>query len=99
MAWTLIQRWFGGSRGNNRETGKARLQMILQVDRLETLGLTPDKIEAMRKDILETISRYIAIDSDRVKVDVQYEHTPAEVVINAPMVPHRPASASESPKS
>jgi cell division topological specificity factor len=98
MAWTALQRWFGGHRGNNRETGKARLQMILQVDRLETLGLTPDKIEAMRKDILETISRYIAIDSDRVKVDVQYEHTPAEVVINAPMI-SRPASVSESPKS
>jgi len=98
MAWTRIQRWFGGNKGNNRETGKARLQMILQVDRLETLGLTPDKIEAMRKDILETISRYIAIDSDRVKVDVQYEHTPAEVVINAPMA-SRPVSASESPKS
>ena len=52
----------------------------------------------MRKDILETISRYIAIDSDRVKVDIQYEHTPAEVVINAPMI-SRPASVSEAPKS
>ena len=98
MAWTLIQRWFSGNRGNNKETGKARLQMILQVDRLETLGLTPAKIEAMRKDILETISRYIAIDSDRVKVDIQYEHTPAEVVINAPMI-SRPVSVSEAPKS
>ena len=75
MVWTLIQRWFNGNKGNNKETGKARLQMILQVDRLETLGLTPAKIEAMRKDILETISRYIAIDSDRVKVDIQYEHS------------------------
>jgi len=97
MAWTFL-RWFSGGKGNNRETGKERLKMILQVDRLETLGLTPDKIEALRKELLATINRYIAIDSDKVKVDVQYEHTPAEVVINAPTIP-RPASVSESPKS
>jgi cell division topological specificity factor len=91
MAWTLMQKLFGakGSKGE----AKNRLQVVLVYDRL---GLTSEQMDALRKDIMETISRHIAIDPEGVKIDFQHEHSPAEVVINAPV---KRRSGTEAPKS
>ncbi|MEW6298452.1 MAG: cell division topological specificity factor MinE [Thermodesulfobacteriota bacterium] len=92
MSWgTLVQRLFGGK--GSKEEARNRLQMVLVLDRL---GLTSEQMEALRKDILETISRHIPIDSERVKIDFVHQHTPAEVVINAPVRRVRPTV--EAPK-
>jgi cell division topological specificity factor len=90
MAWgTLVQRIFGG-RESSKDLAKDRLQIVLVYDRL---GLSTEQMEALRKDILETISRHIAIDSERVKIDLVHKHTPVEVVINAPVMRRvRPAA-------
>lgn len=80
MAWTLVQKLFGakGSKGE----AKNRLQVVLVYDRL---GLSVDQMDALRKDIMETISRHISIDPEGVKIDFQHEHSLPEVVINAPV--------------
>ena len=80
MVWTLMQRLFG-AKGNKGEA-KNRLQVVLVYDRL---GLSAEQMDALRKDIMETISRHISIDPEGVKIDFQHEHSPAEVVINAPV--------------
>jgi cell division topological specificity factor len=90
MAWgTLVQRWFGnkGSAG----LAKDRLQVVVMYDRL---GLSAEQMEALRKDIMETISRHVAIDSERVKID--FMPTPAEVTITAPV--RRSRTRGEEPK-
>jgi cell division topological specificity factor MinE len=92
MAWgTFVQKWFGskGSAG----LAKDRLQVVVLYDRL---GLSADQLEALRKDILETISRHISIDSDRVTIDFWHNHTPAEVRITAPV--RRSRATSEPQK-
>lgn len=92
MTWgTLVQQLFGhkGSKGE----AKDRLQIVLVYDRL---GLSAEQMEALRKDIMETISRHIAIDAERVKIDLVHQHTPAEVVINAPV--RRVRRQAETPK-
>jgi cell division topological specificity factor MinE len=79
MAWgTFVQRMFGnkGSAG----LAKDRLQVVVMYDRM---GLSAEQMEALRKDIMETISRHVAIDSERVKID--FLPTPAEVTITAPV--------------
>jgi cell division topological specificity factor len=91
MAWGTLVQWFWGNKGSKGEA-KNRLQVVLVYDRL---GLSAEQMETLRKDILETISRHIAIDPEGVKIDFQHEHTPAEVVINAPV---RRMRASEAPK-
>jgi cell division topological specificity factor len=91
MTWgTLVQRLFG-NRGS-AEQAKDRLQIVLVYDRL---GLSADQMEALRKDILETISRHIAIDTEKVKIDFLHQHTPAEVVINAPVRRARPPAETQ----
>jgi cell division topological specificity factor len=91
MAWGTLVQWLWGNKGSKGEA-KNRLQVVLVYDRL---GLSGEQMEALRKDILETISRHIAIDPEGVKIDFQHEHSPAEVVINAPV---RRMRSSEAPK-
>jgi len=81
MAWgTFVQKLFGnkGSAG----LAKDRLKVVVMYDRL---GLSAEQLDALRKDILETISRHISVDSDRVTIDFHHNHTPAEVAIIAPV--------------
>jgi cell division topological specificity factor len=84
MSWGEIVQRFFGSRGSKDEA-KGRLQIVLAYDRL---GLSADQMEALRKDIMETISRHVAIDTDRVKIDFLQQH-PASVMIEAPVRPRR----------
>lgn len=84
MAWgALVQRFFGPK--GSKDEAKGRLQIVLAYDRL---GLSADQMEALRKDIMETISRHVAIDTDRVKIDFLQQH-PAAVMIEAPVRPRR----------
>ncbi|MGE0825294.1 MAG: cell division topological specificity factor MinE [Candidatus Binatia bacterium] len=80
---TLVQRFFGTK--GSKEEAKGRLQIVLAYDRL---GLSSEQMEALRKDIMVTISRHIAIDGERVQVDFLQEY-PAKVVINAPVARSR----------
>jgi cell division topological specificity factor len=92
MSWgTIVQKFFGAK--GSKEEAKGRLQIVLAYDRL---GLSAEQMEALRKDILEAISRHISIDVDRVKVDFLHQQNPAEVVINAPV--RRTRRPAEEPK-
>lgn len=84
MSWGEIVQRFFGTKGSKDEA-KGRLQIVLAYDRL---GLSADQMEALRKDIMETISRHVAIDTDRVKIDFLQQH-PAAVMIEAPVRPKR----------
>ena len=77
MSWGGIVQRFFGTRGSKDEA-KGRLQIVLAYDRL---GLSADQMEALRKDIMETISRHVAIDTDRVKIDFLQQN----VMIEAPV--------------
>lgn len=80
MAWTFVRQLFGvkGSKGE----AKSRLQVVLVYDRL---GLTGEQLDALRKDIMETISRHISIDPEGMKIDFLHEHSPAQIHIDAPV--------------
>ena len=89
---TLVQRFFGAK--GSKDEAKGRLQVVLAYDRL---GLSFEQMEALRKDIMEAISRHISIDADRVKIDFLHQQNPAEMVINAPVRRAR-RPADEQPK-
>lgn len=92
MSWgTIVQKFFGTK--GSKDEAKGRLQIVLAYDRL---GLSAEQMEALRKDILEAISRHISIDADRVKVDFLHQQNPAQVVINAPI--RRTRQPIEEPK-
>jgi cell division topological specificity factor len=59
-------------------TAKERLRLVLLSDHL---SLAPDVIEAMKRDLLEVLSRYVEIDV--ANADVTFEHRETEVAMLA----------------
>jgi cell division topological specificity factor len=67
----LFERLFGRNSGTQKPStpsgsgklAKDRLQMVLVQDRL---NLPSDKMEAMKREIIEVISKYVSVDLDKV---------------------------------
>ncbi|GAC1305543.1 MAG: hypothetical protein NVSMB19_17070 [Vulcanimicrobiaceae bacterium] len=75
-------------------TAKERLRLVLLSDHL---SLAPDVVEALKKDLLAVISRYVTIDS--AHADVTFEHRENEVAMlaNIPITGVRERTASPPP--
>jgi cell division topological specificity factor len=69
-----------GSRGSAQEA-KERLQFILFHDRID---LPPEQLEAMKREILEVISKYVAIEQDRVDIALQQRQRDSLIVAEIP---------------
>ncbi|MBE0690429.1 MAG: cell division topological specificity factor MinE, partial [Anaerolineae bacterium] len=54
-------------RGSGQQA-KDRLQFVLLHDRL---NMSPERMEAMKREILDVISKYVSIDSDNVDIALQ----------------------------
>lgn len=63
----FLNKLFG--RQNSGATAKERLRLVLMSDHL---SLAPDMIEAMKRDLVDVISRYVEVD--REKIDVHFEN-------------------------
>jgi cell division topological specificity factor MinE len=57
----LIERLFPRNNQTSREEAKRRLKLVLAHDRAD---LSAEMVEAMRKEIMEVVSRYVEIDTD-----------------------------------
>lgn len=72
-------------------TAKERLRLVLLSDHL---SLAPDVVDALKRDLLAVISRYVTIDS--AHADVTFEHRDNEVAMmaNIPITGVRERAAS-----
>ena len=52
----------------SKDTAKQRLKLVLIQDRLE---LAPEKLEEMKKDIWEVVSKYMVVNDDFMEFDVR----------------------------
>ncbi|KXK18467.1 MAG: cell division topological specificity factor [Chloroflexi bacterium OLB15] len=75
---SLIDRMLGRtSKTGTGSKAKERLQFILIHDRI---NLPPERLEAMKAEILQVISKYVSVDSSNVDIALQNrERTPAIV--------------------
>ncbi len=69
-----------GSKGSAQEA-KERLQFILFHDRID---LPPEQLEAMKREILEVISKYVSIEQDRVDIALQQRQRDSLIVAEIP---------------
>ncbi len=65
---SFFDRMFWRNREGSSSTAKDRFRFVLQYDRI---NIPPEKMEEMKREILEVISKYVAID--REKVDIALE--------------------------
>jgi cell division topological specificity factor len=64
----FFDRMRGRKPKKSAQAAKERLQFILFHDRID---LPPEKLDAMKREILEVISKYVAVEQDRVDIALQ----------------------------
>lgn len=77
MLKTIVRRFFG-EKGSG-ETARRRMQFVLMHDRLD---LTPDVLECLKNDIMLVLSRYMEIDHNTIRVDLEQGKDFAALVSN-----------------
>jgi cell division topological specificity factor len=76
-------------RGDNDGTGKqakSRLQFVLLHDRL---AIAPEKLEAMKAEVLEVIKKYIQVDTEHFDIALQRRESASLLVAEVPYLTSR----------
>ncbi len=60
-----------GTRKKTATVAKDRLQIILARERVDRKG--PDFLPELRQELLQVISKYVKIDLDQVKVNLEHD--------------------------
>lgn len=69
-------------RGSGQQA-KDRLQFVLLHDRL---NMSPERMEAMKREILGVISKYVSIDSDNVDIALQRRESASLLIAEVPFI-------------
>jgi cell division topological specificity factor len=85
----------GPGRGSSSKA-KERLQFILVHDRI---NLPPERLEAMKQDILAVISRYVAIDADNVDIALQRRQRDSLLVAEIPFTKTNEGIEQDDPEA
>ena len=64
------------------QSAKERLQLVLTHDRTD---MTPTELDALKDDLIEVISRHIAIDPDAVHIDIARDGRSQRLVADIPL--------------
>jgi cell division topological specificity factor len=77
-----ISRWLRKEK-RSKEVGKSRLQLILVHDRV---GVSPEVLDDLRRDIFEVISKYFEVRQDDVDMDIERDDDSVALVANIPIL-------------
>ncbi len=77
----VLERLFP-QRTNSREAVKHRLKLVLAHDRAD---LSPELVAAMRKEILEVVSRYVEIDPNDSEFGLESDQRSTALIANLPI--------------
>ena len=70
------------SRKRSASNAKERLQLVVVHDRTD---LTPGQLESLKDDLIKAISKYIAIDPEAVRIDLEKEGREQRLVADIPL--------------
>jgi cell division topological specificity factor len=70
------------SRGRSARNAKERLQLVLVHDRTD---LTPGELDALKDDLLQTISRHIEIDPGAVQIALERDGRSQRLIADIPL--------------
>lgn len=73
-----------GSKHTSANAAKERLQLVLIHDRAD---LTPGKLNALKDDLIEVLSKHIPIDAAGVDIHLTQDRHEQRLVANIPLSP------------
>jgi len=82
MILDLIDRLFSRSSRHSGDNAKRRLKLVIANDRS---GLSPEMMEAMRRDIVEVVSRYVEIDPAEMEFSLESDQRMTALIANLPV--------------
>jgi cell division topological specificity factor len=74
----------GLSRRRSADSAKERLQLVLIHDRS---GLSPGKLETLKDEIIDAISRHVEIDTAGVEINLTKDREQQRLVADIPLIP------------
>ena len=79
--------FFGFLGGNKKNKGskniaKDRLKLVLVHDRA---SMSPEVMEALRRELIEVISKYVDVDNNNIEVELNDNNNQATLVANIPI--------------
>lgn len=77
----FLNRLFG--RHTSSATAKERLRLVLMSDHL---SLAPEMVDAMKRDLVEVISRYVEVDRSKIEVNFEQQDHTVALLANIPIV-------------
>jgi cell division topological specificity factor len=78
----LEKLFFWGNASKSGRTAKNRLKLVLAHDRA---GLSGELLEAMRRDILEVVNRYVEIDPEETEISLESDQRMTALIANFPI--------------
>ena len=81
MAGFFDRMWGRGNKQRSARDAKERLQFILFHDRID---LPPEQLNAMKAEILAVISKYVAVEQDKVDIALQQRQRDSLIVAEIP---------------
>jgi cell division topological specificity factor len=76
----------GLGRSRSAKSAKERLQLVLVHDRA---GISPGKLEVLKDDLIDVISRHLEIDSEHVEITLTRDRDQQRLVADIPLAPSR----------
>nr|WP_216701581.1 cell division topological specificity factor MinE [Gloeothece verrucosa] len=93
----LLEKIFSWSGSNKSgKEAKRRLKLIIAHDRL---GINPEALEAMRKELLEVVSRYVEIDPEETELSIESDQRMTVLIANLPIRKVKRFPKMSSPES
>lgn len=76
----------GLGRSRSAKSAKERLQLVLVHDRA---GISPGKLEVLKDDLIDVISRHLEIDTEHVEITLTRDRDQQRLVADIPLAPTR----------